>query len=359
MTHASEPHHASPGDMRRERLETLLDRFVGLKILVVGDLMLDEYIWGHAGRVSPEAPVLVVEVRNTTYSLGGATNVANYARHLGAAVSVAGVVGSDSSGVTLREKLRAGGCDTQGVLTEAGRPTTLKTRIVAQNQQVVRVDRETREEVPRETVDRLLGVIESEMPTADAIILSDYAKGVLSDRLIAAVIRSARDRRKPVTANLKPPRVEPFHGATLVTLNLQELERAEHETIAGEAALIRCGSRLRERLDCGGLLVTRGGDGLVLFMPEAGPVRIPARRVEVFDVVGAGDAVITAAVLSLAAGADCAEAAALGNVAGNIKVTKAGTAAVELDEIRRFLDANLAEVRSHADPTGVSRRAAA
>ena len=338
------------------RLDSLLNAFTGRRVLVVGDLMIDEYLWGQACRVSPEAPVLVLDVQRTTHTLGGAANVARNIQGMGANVAIAGVVGSDPNADRLLETLQAHDCDVEGVVAVEERCTTLKSRVVAQDQQIVRVDHETREPIDNATSEKLLTFIEQTMPTVDAVILSDYAKGVLTDQLVEAVVNKARQHDVPVTANLKPPRVAPYCGATLLTLNLVEAERAWGQQINSEADLYRCGQVLRKRLDCDGLLVTRGGDGVVLFTSTGAPLTISAQRVQVFDVTGAGDTVISAASMALSAGATLAEAVAIGNLAGNVKVTKLGTAAVDREEIRRFAKEKYSENPSDETQTNISTR---
>jgi rfaE bifunctional protein kinase chain/domain len=322
--------------IKPERVDAILSAFTGRRILVAGDVMLDEYVWGQTSRISPEAPVPVLDVQRTTHTLGGAANVARNIREMGAEVTLAGVVGSDPGADMLLASLKANGCPLDCLAVAEDRLTTVKTRVVVQNQQIVRIDRETRKPVSGAAMEKLLRGIEAALPAADAVILSDYAKGALTDLLVRSVIKKAKQYRIPVAANLKPPRVEAFHGATLLTLNLAEAERAWRRPIRDGASLYRCGQSLRKRLACKGLIITRGGDGVVLFTPAAAPLVIPAHRVQVYDVTGAGDTVISAASLALSAGATCAEAAAIGNLAGNIKVTKLGTAAVDRDEIRRF-----------------------
>ncbi len=318
------------------RLDTLLEAFANRKILVAGDLMLDEYIRGQINRISPEAPVPVLDVQRTSHTLGGAANVAANVRAMGADVFLAGVVGADVAAEMLRESLERHGCSIDGLVVDNDRSTTVKTRVVVQNQQIVRIDRETRKPISGTVLEKLLARIEAVLPAVDAVILSDYAKGVLAESLVRTIVKQAREARIPVAANLKPPHVEAFHGATLLTLNLAEAERAWRRPIGDETSLYRCGQALRKRLACKGLLITRSGDGVVLFTSAGAPLAIPAQRVQVFDVTGAGDTVISAASLALSAGATCAEAAAVGNLAGNIKVTKHGTAAVGCDELRRL-----------------------
>jgi D-beta-D-heptose 7-phosphate kinase/D-beta-D-heptose 1-phosphate adenosyltransferase len=360
MTAFSQNAH-SPCGIGRRRLDALLNHFAGRKVLVVGDLMLDEYIWGQTSRVSPEAPVLVLDVQRTTHSLGGAANVARNIHALGASVTLAGVVGADPSAHLLLDDLESDGCSTAGVVTTDDRPTTVKTRVVVQNQQIVRIDRETRKPVCGAALDKMLAIIEKTIPEVDAVVLSDYAKGVLTDRLVTTAVTKAKEYGVPLAANLKPPQVEAFRGATLLTLNLAEAERAWQRPIVDEKSLFRCGQALRKRLACKGLLITRGGDGVAVFASAREPLVIPAQRVEVYDVTGAGDTVISAATMALSGGATCGEAAAIGNLAGNIKVTKLGTATVVCDEIRQFAAQHFSESSfdDSADDDGTQLRIAA
>ena len=236
----------------------------------------------------------VLDVQCTTHTLGGAANIARNVREMGAAVTLAGVVGADPGADMLLASLQTYGCPTEGLVVADDRFTTVKTRVVVQKQQIVRIDRETRKPVSGAVMDTLLSQIEATLPTVHAVILSDYAKGVLTDRLVRTVIKKVKEYRIPVAANLKPPHVEGFHGATLLTLNLAEAERAWSRPIVDETSLCRCGQDLRKQLACKGLLITRGGDGVVLFTSAGAPLMIPAQRVQVFDVTGAGDTVISA-----------------------------------------------------------------
>lgn len=321
-----------------ERVYEVLERYSGRSILVLGDLMLDEYVWGQVKRISPEAPVMVVDVVRTTYALGGAGNVAHNVQAMGARAVVCGIVGDDTMGATLRDHVSEAGCIPEGIVTLEDRPTTVKSRILAHNQQVVRVDREKNTPISSEASRGLLKYVEEHIASVDGVILSDYAKGVLTEHLVKDTIALARRFNKPVAANLKPPRVAPFEGATLLTLNVHEAERAANETINETADLYRIGEALRAQLRCDALLVTRGADGIALFTASAEPVCLPARRLDVFDVAGAGDAVICAAALALASGASFLEAAAVGNIAGNAKVTKLGVAPVTRAEMRRVAE---------------------
>lgn len=321
-------------------LLSLLDRFAGRRVLVVGDVMLDEYVWGQVNRISPEAPVMVVEVNSTDWRLGGAGNVAHNVQAMGGHAVVCGVVGDDPNGGVVRDQVTGMGADARGLVSAPERPTTVKTRIVAHSQQVVRVDRETRTPVNGASLESMTAFAQAELAGVDAVVLSDYAKGALPDSIVTAIIALARRHAKPVAANLKPPRVDPFHGATLLTLNVHEAERAANESIINETDLFRVGAILRDRLGCEALLVTRGPHGVALFTADARPLCLPARPVEVYDVAGAGDAVISAATMALASGGSYAEAAAIGNLAGNAKVTKLGVAPVTREEMARLVDAS-------------------
>ena len=322
--------------MTRNELSDLLDRFEARRILVVGDVMLDEYVWGQVNRISPEAPVMVVEVTSTDWRLGGAGNVANNVQAMGGRCVVCGVVGDDPSGAVVQTQVAAIGADASGLVSAKDRPTTVKTRIVAHSQQVVRVDRETRAPVSGEVLERMAAFVRNALPMVDAVVLSDYAKGALTEDHVREIVALARQHSKPVAANLKPPRVAPFHGATFLTLNVHEAERASNSSIPDEATLLTVGAELRAQMDCDGLLVTRGPNGVALFTADEAPLLLSARPVEVYDVAGAGDAVISAATMALASGATFAQAAAIGNLAGNAKVTKLGVAPVTREEMLRL-----------------------
>jgi rfaE bifunctional protein kinase chain/domain len=252
-----EPQRWTGPGIARERLDAILAGFEGRRVLVVGDLMLDEYVWGRVNRISPEAPVMVVDVVETTHALGGAGNVVNNIQAMGASALVSGVVGDDPNGLAVRERLQACGSAPEGVVTAPDRPTTVKTRIVAHSQQVVRVDREQRTAIPEATLAAVSGFVRDAVARVDAVLLSDYSKGVLVDSLVRDAVAAARAAGKPVAANLKPPRVEPFSGATLLTLNVHEAERATGIEITDEPSLLSAGCGLRERLACSALKIGR------------------------------------------------------------------------------------------------------
>ncbi|MEN6372769.1 MAG: PfkB family carbohydrate kinase [Armatimonadota bacterium] len=318
-----------------DSLSHILERFGQLRALVVGDLMVDEHIWGTTSRVSPEAPVLVVDANGDSEVLpGGAANVANNIRALGGSVAVVGVVGNDPYGEELAKKLSNAGVDTSGLVVDQSRVTTRKTRIwVSHRQQVVRVDRETQDPVDEAVIEEILENIREKLKDCDVLVLSDYNKGVLKPEVASRVVALASGMGKICTANAKPVNIRGFQGARLVALN-----QSEAETVAGlkfkDEEIIKASGRsmLSElSLDC--LVVTRGSVGLTIFSKDF-DATLPAVPIEVYDVTGAGDTVISAISLALAAGASPVAAAKIGNLAGGAAVRKVGVAAVTCGEIR-------------------------
>lgn len=326
--------------MERSDAESILRRFDGKRVLVVGDLMVDEYVWGQVSRVSPEAPVLVVDAESHTFVPGGAANVVHNLRALGAETLVAGVVGRDAVGERLLDELRLLGADTSAVVAAEDRPTTQKTRIVAGSQQVVRVDRELRAPVTGETADRLVAHASDLLRVCDALLFSDYDKGVLSQSTIQSLMEVARQTGIVVTANPKPSSANFYHGADLAQLNKSEAEQASgaHLSRAPEDAFHDVGRRLRDALGVRHLLITRSAQGLTLFHEGGRFTDIAPHRVEVYDGTGAGDSTISALTLALAAGASVEEAAVLGNAAGGVVVRKVGVVTATPDEIAGMFD---------------------
>lgn len=308
----------------------------GKRIVVVGDIMLDEYIWGQVNRISPEAPVMVVDAERYSQVPGGAANVLNNLCCLGATGAIVGTIGDDNAARQLRALLGGEGADVTGLVAAGDRPTTRKTRIIAHSQQVVRVDHESRRPLPEETVRDLVEQIERLTQQAHAIILSDYLKGVVSRQVIAACVDLAARRRIPLTGNLKPRTIGPASALTVLTLNLLEASQATGgETLDTEAKISEAGRRLLEKSGSEHVLITRGAQGLNLFSASAPGQRqhVPARPVEVYDVAGAGDTVISTMTLALAAGAGPLEAVTLANCAAAQAVKKVGVATVTPDEV--------------------------
>lgn len=317
----------------KRRLEELLEGFSRRRIMVVGDLMLDHYIHGVAERISPEAPVPVVRVRSERFLPGGAGNVVRNLCALSTGVIAVGVVGDDREGEVLLKLLEEAGADVSGVMVDESRPTTTKTRVIAHNQHVVRIDREEREEVGEGLTEEILRFISGRIDEVDGVVLSDYAKGVVTARLVDELSRIARERGKVLVIDPKGPHFGWYRWATCVTPNKVEAEEASGVRIEGEGDLLEAGRRLMERWGSEMVLITRGEEGMSLFERGGGVEHIPAVAREVYDVTGAGDTVVSVFVLGLASGADPREAAYLANAAAGVVVGKLGAATVSREEI--------------------------
>ncbi len=328
--------------MTRSEAEQIVERFAAKRVLVVGDLMVDEYIGGSVSRVSPEAPVLVLNAESHAFMPGGAANVVAQIRALGAEAVVAGVVGRDAVGERLIEELQNLGADTSALVASDDRPTTQKTRIVAGTQQLVRVDREVRAPLPPGVAGTLIERATQLLSVCDALLFSDYDKGVLGRPLVRALIEAARARGIPVTANPKPASARNYEGADVAQFNRVEADAALGTTHgfegAGDETFHAAGTRLRALLGVRFLLVTRGAQGLTLFDPDGGHADLAPHRVEVFDGTGAGDSTISGLTLALAAGASPIQAAALGNATGGAVVRKVGVATAAPAEVLALFD---------------------
>jgi rfaE bifunctional protein kinase chain/domain len=322
----------------RRQLRSLTDRLTSCSIVVLGDLVADEYVYGRPARISREAPVLILTFTDREVRLGGAANACHNAHVLGARVTPVGVVGSDAPGAETLALLRATGISTDGVLVSSERPTPTKTRIMAgghqsTRQQVVRLDREPASGPDAATEAQLLDRLEQAVADANAIIVSDYGYGTVTPRLFEAVLTAARRRSAVVTVDSRYelPR---FRGATAATPNEPELEALTGLTVDDDLTLEKAGRQALERLDARYLLVTRGSRGLALLDREGGSVLIPVFGTDqIADVTGAGDTVISVFTVALASGADPVEAAEIANLAGGIVVMKRGTATVDRSEL--------------------------
>jgi D-beta-D-heptose 7-phosphate kinase/D-beta-D-heptose 1-phosphate adenosyltransferase len=317
----------------RARARKILSLFKGKRIAVVGDLMLDEYLWGYVNRVSPEAPVPVVEISSESLGLGGAANVAANLAGLGAEPVLFGVVGDDDQGRHLIRELGEAGIDGDGVLVEKGRATTVKTRIIAHQQQVVRVDRESRKPVQERVAKRLLGAVEAALGGVEAVIFEDYDKGVLTAPVIRRVIELGRENEIIVAADPKFDHFFDYRGVSLFKPNQAETERVLGIRIEDEGDLIIAGGQLLDLLGGAAVLITRGELGMILFQPADDVIVIPTMAREIFDVSGAGDTAMAALTLALTAGATVVEAAAIANHAAGIEVAKIGVAPVGYREL--------------------------
>ncbi|MEO7717435.1 MAG: PfkB family carbohydrate kinase, partial [Capsulimonas sp.] len=313
----------------------ILEGFAGKRVVVVGDVMLDEYIWGQVNRISPEAPVMVVDAGRYSHVPGGAANVVNNLCVLGAHASIIGVIGEDEAGRNLVAALEAEGADVSGLVTVTDRPTTRKTRIIAHSQQVVRVDHEKRIPLELHAVEALVERFEALTASADAVVLSDYQKGVLAPALIHAAARFAA-QGKPVTGNLKPRALSADSSITVITLNLSEASAAMNgEPLDTQEMVHHAGRALLERTGAAHIVITLGQHGLTLYSASspATPHHVPPREVEVYDSAGAGDTVISAMTMALVAGASPADAVTLANYAAAEAVKKLGVSTVTREEI--------------------------
>jgi D-beta-D-heptose 7-phosphate kinase/D-beta-D-heptose 1-phosphate adenosyltransferase len=328
----------------RRRLERLIDDFSAVRLLVIGDLVLDEYVWGDVERVSPEAPVPVVHVRDETVMLGGAANAARNVVALGGSVDCCSVIGDDAAGATIRELFKDLGVDPSGLVTAKGRPTTRKTRIIAQSQQVVRFDRETFDSPPRAASRALLKAIEAVLGRADGVIIEDYGKGVLERRVARTVMRRCGEAGVPVAVDPKAS-LSDYRGASLIKPNLREAELLAGVKMGTANDLRRIASRLQAKIGGGAVVVTRGPDGMSAFDGDGPELHVPTVAREVFDVQGAGDTAIAALTLSLRAGATLHEAAVIANAASGVVVGKVGTATASADEVKSLLPEALAAAR--------------
>ena len=313
--------------------EKILNKFPKVKILVVGDIMMDRFIWGKVSRISPEAPVPVVAVEKETFLLGGAANVVNNIYSLGGKVSLCGVVGDDEMGEKIIKELAEMGIGMHGIFVEQGRQTTTKTRIIAHQQQVVRIDREATDHLKVPTLRNLSEFLKKNMEGFNGIILSDYGKGLLTKELIRATIRRTREMKKFIMVDPKLKNFSHYKRATVITPNAAEASAASGILINDLSSLKRAGSMLLRKLGCDVLVITRGEEGIAIFEPHQEPFLVSTVAKEVYDVTGAGDTVIGTMALALGAGARVSEAAKLANYAAGIVVGKIGTATVSWAEL--------------------------
>lgn len=311
-----------------EILQALRDRY----IVVLGDVMLDEFVWGDVTRISPEAPVPVVDVRRESVHLGGAANVLANLVALGARGSVVGVVGDDRTGERLRSSLRELGMADDCLIVDETRPSTTKTRIVAHSQLVVRADRESRIRVDGKIEEQIVSCLKDELKRADAFVVSDYDKGVVTPAILREILPVAYER-VPVLVDPKLRNFNFYRPATLVTPNHFEALRMSDSEDTSDDGSRRAAQVIREKLGCDAVLITRGDRGMMLLGADGEPVYVETAAREVYDVTGAGDTVIAALAGALATGATMLEAASLANHAAGIVVGKVGTATASANEV--------------------------
>jgi D-glycero-beta-D-manno-heptose-7-phosphate kinase len=321
----------------KARLKKVVNRFNKMRMLVIGDIMVDEYIWGSVTRISPEAPIPVVEVKKDEFKPGGAANVMLNLADLGAKVYAAGVVGSDFNAHKLVGYIKKHKIDTSSIIVDHVRPTTIKTRVLAHSQQIVRIDREHNLPVSKDKMKLMIKKLKAIVKKVDGIIFSDYGKGVITRELFEAVMEGAKG--KTVTADPKPQNARLFRRVDLITPNKKEAEQASGIKIHDEKSLLRAGAELRDLLGAKAILITRGEEGMSLF--EGGSVtHIPTVAREVYDVTGAGDTVISVASLALAAKADPKDAALISNIAAGEVVAEVGVATLTQKELNDAIQAS-------------------
>jgi len=329
------------GPMTRNELKKIVSQFEGAEVFVLGDIILDEFIWGEVSRISPEAPVPVVNMTSFSKNLGGAGNVVNNLCALRAKVTVSGVVGDDAEGRAVLEQLKRLNVSTDGVFVEKERPTTLKTRIIALNQQVVRIDKESAAGIKTKTREKIIDYVKENVGKFEGVIISDYAKGVISKSLLREVIPLLRKKGKIVAVDPKIKNFPYYRGASVVTPNQKETEAVLRYDIEDLKGLNRAGRELLKYSGCEAVLITRGKEGMSIFERSGQATHIPAVAKEVYDVTGAGDTVISTFTLALMSGGKPKEAAVLSNYAASVVVGKVGTATLGVEELLRVIDENI------------------
>jgi D-beta-D-heptose 7-phosphate kinase/D-beta-D-heptose 1-phosphate adenosyltransferase len=325
--------------LSKKRALEIISNFSQSGVLVIGDVMVDHFIWGKVSRISPEAPVPVVDVQKDSVLLGGCANVLNSIYAMGGKVYVTGVIGADDIGQGLINELRSRKIDPAGIVVEKGRPTTLKTRVVAHGQQVVRFDNESRKPIPKASIQKILDYVKSLHKKIGAIVVSDYSKGVISRELIEGIKSIVKDSNIFICLDPKQSDFSIYQGVHVITPNHHEAQRAVGMEINNSDDLMLLGEKLLKKFDFKALLVTRGEEGMSLFEKrrKIEHTYFPAQAKEVYDVTGAGDTVIGVLALALAAQADLKEATCLANHAAGIVVGKVGTATVSQEELKEVL----------------------
>ena len=327
----------SGGAVSAEALQQYVQRFPQASVLVIGELILEHYIWGRVSRISPEAPVPVVHVESESLKLGGAANVFNNILALGGKADLCGVIGSDETGRLLLKELRSKRSGRGGVVIDQERPTTKKSRVIAHNQQVVRYDVEQKGELKKSLQQRMLRYVQSRLQEFSCLVVSDYAKGVVTGPLMSELTRLASLRRIPVVVDPKVEHFSYYKGATVITPNHLEAIQAAGLHGDDDQTIDQAGAIIRQRLGCQSVLVTRGEKGMSLYEADGASWHIPTQARQVYDVTGAGDTVIGTLALALSTGATMKDAARLANEAAGIVVGMVGTATVSAQQLSEAL----------------------
>lgn len=316
-----------------DKLSEYINKFNNATVLVVGDIIADHYVWGKVERISPEAPVPIVDVQSESILLGGAGNVASNILSLGGKVRICGVVGRDDMGRWIINRLKSEGVCTDGILVEEGRPSSKKTRVIAHNQHVVRFDHESRGEISPHSQDLIYEYIKTHINDIKVVIISDYAKGVITRSLVKNILQLAADYNLSVIVDPKLKHFDFYTGASVITPNTSEASIASGISISDNETLLKAGNILLNQSNVEAILITRSEHGMSLFQRNNDVTHIPAVAREVYDVTGAGDTVVSTLALSVAAGASLRDAALLANYAGGIVVGIVGTAAVHQEQL--------------------------
>ncbi len=319
-----------------QRFLNIIEQFSNKSLIVLGDIILDEYIWGDVERICPEAPVPVVNITSRSFVLGGAANVVDNVRSLGGRGSLCGVVGGDEAGQKILHLLKSSGINMDGVALESKRPTTQKSRVIARKQQVVRFDLEETKDIDCESQEKIFSFLQSHVNFCDAIIISDYAKGVVTHNFLQEIVSLCRKHGKMIIADPKRQDFLFYKGVTMLTPNKKEAwEFAKKCDVPPE--LEKVGSFIMEKMKSEKLVITLGEEGIAIFDKEKGIQKIPTVARQVFEVSGAGDAVISSLTLALTSGATLEEAALIANHAAGVVVGKVGTATVTPTELKESL----------------------
>ncbi len=313
-----------------DNLEARLKKFSSVKVLVVGDVMLDRYCWGEISRISPEAPVPVVALGSTSLAAGGAANVAANVAGLGARSFLFGITGDDSEATLLPDILRGSNITKFSLTALKGRRTTVKTRVVANNQHVVRIDDETIDPITNKEAHLILAKIDKVIDKYDVVVISDYAKGFLTAGLLSRLIAKANKKGKPILADPKGKDFSKYQGVTVLTPNERETAEACHLEVHRQDLIDKAGKLLLEELDLGGLLVTQGAKGMTLLQSGQNAVHLKASARKVFDVTGAGDTVLASLAVALGSGWDLVQSATFANFAAGLVVEQVGTTAISM-----------------------------
>lgn len=314
-------------------LKNIVKKFKEKRLVVIGDLLLDQYIWGDVSRISPEAPVPIVWVKDDEFMPGGACNVANNLAKLGAQVSIIGIIGRDEKGDMLKNLLKDKNISTEGIITDRQRSTILKTRVMARHQQVVRIDRENVAEVENRHLSMIRDYLKQNIRDIDGVIIEDYGKGMITPALLKIVVPLAKKHNKIIAVDPKESHFSYYKGVSVITPNHHEAAKAVGFSINNSEQLKQAGMRLMRKLKTEVILITLGEEGMMVFENNKNPRRIPTLAQEVFDVSGAGDTVIAVYTLSVVSGASPIIAAHIANCAAGIVVGKIGAAVVDKEEL--------------------------